>query len=329
MGRGTAHVGKQAHVNGGHSWLVNPGSVAGIDAPGVEAVPTWILGDLQHMNFETYWEKSPPDVLVIEEGDSNYARKLRFCQNYKVKLVCIPRQIVDDVSTTSILADIKGVKEVPLRVDFGGGWLDVPKYSVKGGYIVNCTITPKVSLENWPYYKNSGLGGSAAFRLLQAKDSTQMELDLGVGWQDPAVIMETGLCVWRSGPKPVLDFKTNPGWLKGRMLIFWMDHDRKNFDHINNKRDYKLIKRAGVQAALSVREQDLKGLCLAVDLSYKAQLKEGMMELSEIKGSLAKKYLGGGHGGYALYLFPNEKKRDLALKNVPGTVKIEPFINTY
>jgi putative phosphoesterase len=48
----TAHVGKQAHINGGHSWLVNPGSVAGIDAPGIDAVPTWVLGDLQHMNFE-------------------------------------------------------------------------------------------------------------------------------------------------------------------------------------------------------------------------------------------------------------------------------------
>ncbi|MFH0934951.1 MAG: YfcE family phosphodiesterase [Pseudomonadota bacterium] len=48
----TAHVGMQVDVNGGHCWLVNPGSVAGIDAPGVKAVPTWILGDLDRMNFE-------------------------------------------------------------------------------------------------------------------------------------------------------------------------------------------------------------------------------------------------------------------------------------
>jgi putative phosphoesterase len=47
-----AHVGMQAHVKGGKSWLVNPGSVAGIDAPGVDAIPTWILGDLEHMSFE-------------------------------------------------------------------------------------------------------------------------------------------------------------------------------------------------------------------------------------------------------------------------------------
>lgn len=47
-----AHVGMQSNVKGGKSWLVNPGSVAGIDAPGVNAVPTWILGDLKKMSFE-------------------------------------------------------------------------------------------------------------------------------------------------------------------------------------------------------------------------------------------------------------------------------------
>ncbi|HCI12412.1 MAG: YfcE family phosphodiesterase [Gallionellales bacterium GWA2_60_142] len=48
----TAHVDKQKHVKDGECWLVNPGSVAGIDAPGVKAIPTWILGDLSTMNFE-------------------------------------------------------------------------------------------------------------------------------------------------------------------------------------------------------------------------------------------------------------------------------------
>ena len=48
----TAHVGKQANIGDRDCWLVNPGSVAGIDAPGVNAVPTWILGDLERMHFE-------------------------------------------------------------------------------------------------------------------------------------------------------------------------------------------------------------------------------------------------------------------------------------
>jgi putative phosphoesterase len=56
----TAHIGTQANVKGGHTWLVNPGSVAGIDAPGVDAVPTWILGNLEHMTFEIRTLPQPP-----------------------------------------------------------------------------------------------------------------------------------------------------------------------------------------------------------------------------------------------------------------------------
>lgn len=48
----TAHIGEQPNIKGGRSWLVNPGSVAGIEAPGVKAVPTWILGNLDKMQFE-------------------------------------------------------------------------------------------------------------------------------------------------------------------------------------------------------------------------------------------------------------------------------------
>jgi putative phosphoesterase len=48
----TAHIGKQSNVKGGETWLVNPGSVAGIDAPGVKATPTWIYGDLASLSFE-------------------------------------------------------------------------------------------------------------------------------------------------------------------------------------------------------------------------------------------------------------------------------------
>ncbi len=48
----TAHVDEQANIKSGHTWLVNPGSVAGIDAPGADSIPTWILGDLERMTFE-------------------------------------------------------------------------------------------------------------------------------------------------------------------------------------------------------------------------------------------------------------------------------------
>jgi predicted phosphodiesterase len=42
-----AGVRKVANVKGGATWLVNPGTVAGLAAP-----PTWALGDLAAMRFE-------------------------------------------------------------------------------------------------------------------------------------------------------------------------------------------------------------------------------------------------------------------------------------
>lgn len=64
-----------------------------------------------------------------------------------------------------------------------GGWLDMPCQARQGAYVVNCAISPTVSLHDWPYAIGGGLGGSAAWALLQGRDSTQSELDLGVGWQ--------------------------------------------------------------------------------------------------------------------------------------------------
>ena len=42
-----ASVVAQANIRGSHTWLVNPGTVAAVGAPG-----RWILGDLQAMAFE-------------------------------------------------------------------------------------------------------------------------------------------------------------------------------------------------------------------------------------------------------------------------------------
>ncbi len=282
------------------------------------------------LDFASHLKKDKPDILAVTEDDKNIETKKVLCQELGIECVVLQKKIsIKPISTTDIRAGIMEIKEVPLRVDFAGGWLDVPKHSVRGAYIVNCTITPKVSLKKWVYNKGAGLGGSAAFRLLEAKNSVETELKLGVGWQDPAVIMETGLCVWRSGKRAVLEFKVNPDWLLGKMLIYWTGTTHTTFNYVDNKRDYKLIKRAGLLAAASVKDQDLRDLCKAISMSYEAQLKEGMLKLPEIKKSLAKKYLGGGHGGYALYVFSNQKERDLVLKKIKGTMKIEPYIDSY
>lgn len=48
----SAAITEQPNIKGGRTLLVNPGTVAGIDAPGIDAQCTWILGDLKHMTFE-------------------------------------------------------------------------------------------------------------------------------------------------------------------------------------------------------------------------------------------------------------------------------------
>ena len=47
-----AEIIEQPNILGTKTWLVNPGSVAGIDAPGVKSRMTWIMGDLERMIFE-------------------------------------------------------------------------------------------------------------------------------------------------------------------------------------------------------------------------------------------------------------------------------------
>ena len=61
-------------------------------------------------------------------------------------------------------------------------------------YVVNCAISPMVSLKDWPYERNAGLGGSGAWALINGRHGLYTELDLGVGSQYQAVIRETGLC---------------------------------------------------------------------------------------------------------------------------------------
>ncbi|MDH4235330.1 MAG: metallophosphatase family protein [Gallionella sp.] len=49
-----AEINLQPNIKGGQTMMVNPGSVSGICAPGVDEAFTWILGDLADMTFEIH-----------------------------------------------------------------------------------------------------------------------------------------------------------------------------------------------------------------------------------------------------------------------------------
>lgn len=212
---------------------------------------------------------------------------------------------------------------VPARVDFAGGWLDVPKLSRRDGYIVNCSITPSTTLEHKPFDCGSGMGMSAIGSILSGKDPFLTE----VGWQDPAVILETGLCVWRSGPRPVLDFKVNPDFLMGFMAV-WDSRERHTTnDLVDKKRDYDSIVMNSRMASAAAAIRSLSQLMLAVRYSYEDQLKEGMPPAPDFcEYDCAFKWLGSGWGGHVLYLFSTRTERDLFAENTAYACKVEPCL---
>ena len=228
-------------------------------------------------------------------------------------------------STSGIVKWIRAPRQAPLRVDFAGGWLDVPRFAREGGFIVNCAISPLVSINSWDYEKRSGLGGSGAWAILNGEDGVLSELNLGVGWQDPAIIQETGLCAWRSGRYPVLHIKRNGNMLKGLMALNYTQQEHDTPDIAEKNRDYDAIFEAGKVAAQAVLNEDVNILVQAVQMSYKLQIDEGMKPLTETEKCLACKYCGGGWGGYALYIFSDQEQRDKFVIDHHSAKAIEPY----
>ena len=280
------------------------------------------------LDFKDHFLKIKPDILVVTEDDQYGDVKRELCAEigatYKILNKTPPR--FEPVSSSGIVKWVKAPTHSPLRVDFAGGWLDVPRHAIEGKYIVNCAISPLVSLRDWAYEKQSGLGGSGAWALLNGRDGVEAELDLGVGWQDPAVIKETGLCVWKSGKAPRLDFKRHGDMLEGRMAILWTEKDHDTPGLADNKRDYEIIADAADLARKGVLNEDLDLLAEGINLYYSNQIAEGMEPLKEIEGCIAKKYCGGGFGGYALYVFLESAMRDLAVDRLENLKVVEPYI---
>lgn len=279
------------------------------------------------LDFEKEFLEEKPDILAVTEDDLYGDIKRELCARIGAQYVVLPKTPprFEPVSTTMLVNRIKAPSAVPLRVDFAGGWLDVPRHAREGAFVVNCAITPMVSLCDWPYEKRSGLGGSGAWAMLEGRDPVQSELDLGVGWQDPAVIAETGLCVWRSGATPVLDVKGTGDFLEGRMAILYTGSEHNTPKMADEDRDYVRIAQSSLIARTGVLERNINTLAAGVALYYSVQLDEGMKPLPNVPKSIGKKYLGGGHGGYALYLFESKEDRDAAVSANPAMKSVEPY----
>ena len=281
------------------------------------------------LDFQDHFRKVRPDVLVVTEDDQYEDIKRQLCEEIGAAYVQLPKTPPQfpPVSTSGIVKWIKAPDHAPLRVDFAGGWLDVPRYARQGAFIVNCAISPTVSLHEWDYEKRAGLGGSGAWALLNGESGVISELDLGVGWQDPAIICETGLCVWKSGPRPELALKRDGELLRGKMAIYYTGQDHDTPGAADKARDYDLIEKAAAIAADAIERNDLHRLAEAVNTSYEVQMKEGMTPLPAPPSALARKYCGGGFGGYALYLFADSLARDAFVSEYDAARRVEPYLH--
>ena len=298
----------------------------------LDMVDEVVLGEglEEGIDFRDHFLRLRPNLLAVTEDDKYAPLKRELCAQVGARYIVLPKTPpqFSPVSTSQIVKFIRAPEVAPLRVDFAGGWLDVPRFSRPGAYVVNCAISPTVSLRDWPYQKNAGLGGSGAWALLNGRDGVVSELDLGVGWQDPAIIAETGLCVWRSGLRPQLELKHNGEFLRGRLALFWTGTDHDTPDLANRPRDFALIEQASRVARDAVWRSDLGQLAEAVRLSWKMQLGEGMNALpADVPGALAWKYAGGGFGGYAVYLFADQALRDAACARKDFR-PVEPYVLT-
>lgn len=287
-------------------------------------------GDKPGLDFEDHFLRLRPAILAVT-GDDRYADLKRgLCRAVGAEYVVLPKTPPScaPISASDLVKQIQSPDRVPLRVDFAGGWLDVPRLARPDGFVVNCSVTPMVSLREWPYRSSRGLGGSAAWALLNGQLAASPELALGTGWQDAAVIRETGLCVWRSGPRPVLDLKRSGEFLRGRLLLTWTGPHQSAPALVERDRDYAAIARAGALARQAVLQDSLGLLAEAMTTGHGVQVAEGMPALRPAPGALAVKYCGGGWGGYALHLFPDGATRDAAVASSADSVAVEPFLDT-
>lgn len=287
--------------------------------------------DDEQLSFRSAVAQTKPDILAVTTDDRYLDAKKAFCAEQGIELVVLdkvaPECGLD--SSLAMLDRLKAPKHVPLRVDFAGGWLDVPEYAIDGAYVVNCAVSPTVSLREWLYRKGAGMGGSGGWSVLNGWDPVGSELGLGVGWQDPAVIAETGACVWKSGPRPVLDFKNTGEFLRGRMAIYDTRIKHNTPGLAGLERPFQKIAKAASVARLGIKEQDIAVLAIGVQMSYQLQLEEGQAPLPEIGECLAHKYCGGGHGGYAVYLYETNEAREAALESCEDLYPVEPFCRTF
>lgn len=138
------------------------------------------------VDFRKILEELKPDIFVLNDDDSGVKEKKAFCVTAGTKIELVKRIVppeLEPTSTTRIIDKINFKYRAPLRIDFAGGWTDVPFImGDKKGYVSNATISPLIEYKNGQfnfsgYPRGSGLSTSTAAKLLEMVSSKTYNSD--------------------------------------------------------------------------------------------------------------------------------------------------------
>jgi cytidyltransferase-like protein len=138
------------------------------------------------IDFQEIMKQLRPDVFVLNRDDTGIKEKKALCEQVGTKMEFVTRIVpkeLEPTSTSRIIDKINFAYRAPLRIDFAGGWTDVPFImGDKPGYVSNITISPLIELKNGKfnfsgYPRGSGLSTSTAVKLLEMISSKTYNSD--------------------------------------------------------------------------------------------------------------------------------------------------------
>ena len=138
------------------------------------------------IDFRTILENLKPDIFIVNDDDSAISYKESLCKRLNIKMQLVSRVVPDmlqPTSTSQIIDKINFSWRAPLRIDFAGGWTDVP-FIMDGnsGYVSNVAIKPLIELRNGQYNfsgypRGSGLSTSTAVKVIELISSKAYNSD--------------------------------------------------------------------------------------------------------------------------------------------------------
>jgi galactokinase/mevalonate kinase-like predicted kinase/glycerol-3-phosphate cytidylyltransferase-like family protein len=138
------------------------------------------------IDFYDVMQQLRPDVFVLNNDDTGIEEKEQLCKKIGTTMEFVNRIVppeLEATSTTRIIDKINFAYRAPLRIDFAGGWTDVPYImGDKLGFVSNITISPLIELKNGKfnfsgYPRGSGLSTSTAVKLLEMMSSKTYNAD--------------------------------------------------------------------------------------------------------------------------------------------------------